>query len=268
MYTGGQRLSISKPHLGWRNVTAVPATTPDGSRLGFSTGSTATVTLPNGMGSGLAFAGGFSHTNCSRQAFVLRKAASGDGMFAYDRLPDLPWDIAEANLVAVDSTLYSIGGADCGLPPNTERFLTWSDRWGNNQGFGNRVLSLDLKQCSRWSTSSTNGTALSDCKWKREIDFPGSPRSGATLAAVGHTVYVLGGYSSANTSICAKPPIGCKDLMQPGCLSSPVDKCVSQSALHGTCTTISCCVVHVISKVWSLYFLSAEAKRYTCVWCA
>ena len=241
MYTGGQSISISKPQLGWSNLTAVPATTPDGStQLGFSTGSTASVTLPNGKGSGLAFAGGFSHTNCSRQVFVLRKTTAGQ--FSYVRLPDLPWDIAEADLVAVGNTLYSIGGADCGLPPNTERFLTWSDRWGGNQGFGTRVLSLDLSKCPLWTTSNNNvgGGATSNrtCHWEREADFPGSPRSGASLAAVGSTVYVLGGYSSANTTVCTKPPKGCTNLMQPGCLSSPVDKCVSQTTANTTCIEV------------------------------
>lgn len=231
MYTGGQSLSISNPQLGWSNVTSVPATTADGKRLGFSTGSTASIPLPNGMGSGLAFAGGFSHTNCSRQVFVMMKTvAPAYGKFGYERLPDLPWDIAEANLVAVGSTLYSIGGADCGLPPNTERFLTWSDRWGGNKGFGTRVLSLDLSKCPLWrvdlDSDSDGANAKFDCQWAREADFPGSPRSGATVVAVSGTVYVLGGYSSANTSICAKPPQDCTTIMQPGCLSSPVDKCV------------------------------------------
>ena len=229
MYNGAQSISVSKPQLGWSNVTAVPATTPDGSRLGFSTGTTASVSLPNGMGTGLAFAGGFSHTNCSRQVFLLRKATAADGEFRYEHLPDLPWDIAESDLVAVGSTLYSIGGADCGLRPNTERFLTWSDRWGGNQGFGTRVLSLELSKCSFWRSSNADGSAENGCQWEREADFPGSPRTGATLAAVGSTVYVLGGYSSANTMAATKPPKGCTDLMQPGCLSSPVDKCVSRA---------------------------------------
>ena len=69
------------------------------------------------------------------------------GGVTYQELPSLPWDIAESNLVGVGSKVFSIGGADCGLPPNTERFLTWSDRWGGNQGFGKRVLVLDLAHC-------------------------------------------------------------------------------------------------------------------------
>ena len=114
MYTGGQAISVSKPQQGWRNVSDVPSTTPDGhtsTSLGFSTGATASMALPNSAAnSALAFAGGFSHTNCSKQAFLMTKTA---GIFHYERLPDLPWDIAESNLVAVGSKLYSV--ANCNL---------------------------------------------------------------------------------------------------------------------------------------------------------
>ena len=77
----------------------MPATTPDGSkRVGVSVGTTASVELPGGGGSALAFAGGFSHTNCSKEAFLMRKAG---GNVSYTRLPSLPWDIAMAGIVAV-----------------------------------------------------------------------------------------------------------------------------------------------------------------------
>ena len=171
----------------------MPATTTDGSkRVGVSVGSTASVELPGGGGSALAFAGGFSHTNCSKEAFLMRKAG---GNVSYTRLPSLPWDIAMAGIVAVGSKIFSIGGSDCGLPPNTERFLTWCDRWGRNEGFGKRVLVLELKDCPRLLSGSASSAGGKDvaCEWKKQPDLPGTPRSGGTLAAVGTTIYVLGG---------------------------------------------------------------------------
>ena len=172
MYNGGQAISIAAPSRGWRNVTAVPATTPDGhTRQGFSTGTTASVALP--AGDALVFAGGFSHTNCSRQAFLMLKNNKTTGGVTYRELPSLPWDIAESNLVGVGSKVFSIGGADCGLPPNTERFLTWSDRWGGNQGFGKRVLVLDLAHClPLWAGGDGPGRAAPSCAWQHEADFP------------------------------------------------------------------------------------------------
>jgi hypothetical protein len=103
MWNGGHALAIADPARGWHAVPDVPATTSDGhSRLGVSVGTTADVTLPDGS-SALAFIGGFSHTNCSREGFLMRKAGTN---FTYDRLPPLPWDIAEADLVAVGSRLF------------------------------------------------------------------------------------------------------------------------------------------------------------------
>ena len=62
-------------------------------------------------------------------------------------------------------------GSDCGLAPNTERFLTWSDRWGANRGLGKRVLLLDLAACPQlWrkegegAQAGGNGAA---CEWQR-----------------------------------------------------------------------------------------------------
>jgi hypothetical protein len=237
MWNGGHALPVADTSLqGWRAVPDVPSTTPDGStRLGVSTGTTAAVTLPGGA-SALAFVGGFSHTNCSREAFLMRKQRAGPGRganFSYDRLPSLPWDIAESDLVAVGSKLYSIGGADCGLNPNVERFLTWSDRWGGNRGLGRRVLVLDLAGCPLLGRPP--GAALAGrrgdqveaaaCRWKQLANFPGTPRSGASVAAIGDTVFVLGGYASANSSVASPPPKHqpCTSLSTPGCLSNPAD---------------------------------------------
>ena len=224
----------------------MPATTPDGSkRVGVSVGSTASVELPGGGGSALAFAGGFSHTNCSKEAFLMRKAG---GNVSYTRLPSLPWDIAEAGIVAVGepprplppvggrflkmaalslftgSRIFSIGGSDCGLPPNTERFLTWCDRWGRNEGFGKRVLLLDLEDCPRLLSGSASSVDDEACEWKKQPDMPGTPRSGGTLATVGTTIYLLGGATSGNSSHAVPPSKKpCKTIKQPGCGASVSD---------------------------------------------
>jgi hypothetical protein len=219
MWNGGHALPITNPTQGWRDVAEVPSWTRDGhDRLGMSMGTTTTVTLPDGAGPALAFVGGFSHTNCSRKAFIMRKSGTN---FSYEHLPPLPWDIAEADLVAVGSKLFSIGGSDCGIFPYTERFLTWSDRWGGNFGFGQRVLTLDLADCPQWHRTGGEGVS---CEWKHQVDFPGTPRAGSTVVSIGEMVYLLGGYSSANNSIPPpKPAVKCTSLSQPGCLSSPVD---------------------------------------------
>ena len=102
------------------------------------------------------------------------------------------------------------------MSPNVERFLTWSDRWGRNRGIGRRVLSLDLAEC--------HGRTMShSCGWRQEADFPGTPRSGATVVSIRGVVYLLGGYASANSTQWQRPPKKCASLSQPGCRSSPVD---------------------------------------------
>ena len=218
---GGYSLSTSQPAQGWSRIADVPATTSDHKRVGVSVGTTASVELPGGGGSALAFAGGFSHTNCSKEAFLMRKAG---GNVSYTRLPSLPWDIAEAGIVAVGSRIFSIGGSDCGLPPNTERFLTWCDRWGRNEGFGKRVLLLDLEDCPRLLSGSASSVDDEACEWKKQPDMPGTPRSGGTLAAVGTTIYLLGGATSGNSSHAVPPSKKpCKTIKQPGCGASVSD---------------------------------------------
>ena len=56
--------------------------------------------------------------------------------FAYSPLPPLPWDLGTGALTAIGSRVFVVGGADCGSPPNTERYITWSDRHGRNLGIG------------------------------------------------------------------------------------------------------------------------------------
>ena len=207
----------------WRPVPAAPAHVQDGpGQLGFSAGGAGRVVLPGGGGEALAFAGGFSHTNCSREAFLLRppSGSASAANFTYHRLPSLPWEMAQADVVAVGSTLLIIGGSDCGRPPNTERFLTWSDRWGGNQGLGRRVLRLDLERCPLGAAAN----AEQACEWERLADFPGWPRAGASTVALNGSVYVLGGVTSANTSNwTTSRPRDCPSISTPDCQANPLD---------------------------------------------
>ena len=53
---------------------------------------------------------------------------------------------------------------------------------------------------------------------------PGTPRSGGTLAAVGTTIYLLGGVASGNSSHAVAPSKKpCTSIRQPGCGASVSD---------------------------------------------
>ena len=217
MWNGGFSLAASNISRGWVRVPDVPATTHDShSRLGFSTGLAARVQLPFDWGESeaLAWVGGFSHTNCSSEAFLMLPPSQNLSNYSYYRLPNFPYQIAQASVVASGTKLLVIGGSDCGLPPDTERFLTWTDRWGGQPGFGKHVFELDVSKCRRHGGG---------CEWVQLADFPGTPRARGTVATINGSVYVLGGTTSSTTPGRKQPNTSCTTIHVEGCQSNPLD---------------------------------------------
>ena len=222
MWNGGYALPLADPSRGWAALPPSPSTTEEpcgghlpchrGVRNGVSVSGTARVELPPslGGGEGLVTAGGFSHTECSNQSYLLRRNATA-GEFAYSPLPPLPWDLGTGALTAIGSRVFVVGGADCGSPPNTERYITWSDRHGRNRGIGKRVLILDLAQLEEG--------------WQRGPDLPGTPRESHALLAVNQTIYVLGGEASENATVyqpeLLPPKHACPNISR--CRSDTID---------------------------------------------
>lgn len=118
--------------------------------------------------------GGFSYAApyCYGDGYRLSKAA---GAWTWERLPDLPWRISSAGIGVIGSTIYVLGGADY----DAAKFYTNGDRRGRVARLGARLLAIDT----------------SDLKagWKELPPCPGTPRWLPAVAAVGGSLYVIGG---------------------------------------------------------------------------
>jgi hypothetical protein len=239
MWNGGHAFSPSTKV--WSELPPAPATTPDfGGTVGVSIyGSVQLEGLPSLQpeqlsSDGVVVAGGFSHTNCSKQTFLLQAATNTTNTnasfeFHWTRLPDLPYAMAGGGLAADGLTIYRVGGADCGAAGATERMSTWADHTGGNQGFGQHVLVLALKPCH---LLPGGGAARPQCGgWVRapQLEFPGTPRSGSSVMAATNSIYVLGGMTYANATPAypakggAPPKQACTSIKVAGCTANPVD---------------------------------------------
>ena len=127
MWNGGWSLDMRDPQARWRALPTSPSSTaepcgghlpcqPNGYRRGMSVSSAAHVRLPPALGGGEGpiSAGGFSHTQCSNESFLLRRNNGTTG-FEYTALPSLPYDLGTGALTAVGSRARGVGATEAGL---------------------------------------------------------------------------------------------------------------------------------------------------------
>ena len=124
----------------------------------------------------LYFWGGFSYDAPYCYADGWRLTHEGN-QWRWSQLPDFPWKINSAALAVVGSRIYACGGSDY----NAERFFTETDREGEIEGLGSRLLVFD--------------TGATEAGWRELPRCPGTPRWVHTMTSVDGQLYVIGGAS-------------------------------------------------------------------------
>jgi N-acetylneuraminic acid mutarotase len=124
----------------------------------------------------LSFWGGFSYSAPYTYADGYKLSRRNDA-WQWTPLPPLPWPATTAAMTVVNQNIYALGGADY----NADAFFTETDRHGKTKRLGARLLTLDTDHLEKgW-------TELPPC--------PGTPRWVHAFAAVGKTLYLIGGAS-------------------------------------------------------------------------
>ena len=152
------------------------------------------------VGRALCFWGGFSYSPpyCYRDGYRLSRRG---GAWVWEELPPLPWALCASGICAIGSEVYVLGGADY----NEQAFFTYTDRDGGNRGLGAHLLVLDTNRLK--------------AGWRYLPDCPGTPRWVHAMAAVGGSIYVIGGATAGAPPRVrpTHPPGAAEDKDHPYC---------------------------------------------------
>ncbi|MCC6240555.1 MAG: hypothetical protein IT448_09685 [Phycisphaerales bacterium] len=120
--------------------------------------------------------GGFSYEKPLTYKDGYRLSKSGD-KWTWEKLPDLPWPICSAGIVAIGSKIYVVGGSQY----DGNGFYTQFGPQGEISRVGSRLVELD-------TADLTGG-------WRELAPCPGTPRWSFSASAVNGNIYVFGGGS-------------------------------------------------------------------------
>jgi N-acetylneuraminic acid mutarotase len=118
--------------------------------------------------------GGFSYSApyCYQDGYCLSEI---DGEWRWEPLPSLPYPLCFSGSCAIGRKIYILGGQDF----DNVTMPTECDRNGDHPRMGSQLYVMDT------------GDLASG--WKRLAECPGTHRASAAVAAVGGTIYVIGG---------------------------------------------------------------------------
>lgn len=105
-----------------------------------------------------------------------------NGQWQWQRMPDLPWPLADGAIAAIGSKIYISGGADY----DRKDFYTNAERHGDVKRLGSRLIVFDTE----------NPTA----GWKELAPSPGTPRFANAAAGVKGIIYIIGGATGNDNS--------------------------------------------------------------------
>lgn len=118
--------------------------------------------------------GGFSYSAPYAYRDGYKLSRQGE-QWVWSELPSLPWPLSCGGICAHGAQIYLFGGADY----DGEQFCSLADRTSRITRLGSRLLRFDTRKPGEG--------------WQEVSQCPGTPRVAPGMAAVGDTLYLIGG---------------------------------------------------------------------------